>query len=308
MLHQRVALWAATELINFPTNTKGVPIIDHRDATWTHSPRCSEYVAAPLLFAFHLISLPLSVNSSRHIKWNSRAQLFIVWRGDFCVSSRANKLILAAAQLPRYSANYESMKKPVLHSLPLFLLPELRYCYVSQLRVYVRLCASLHLPYFSTPLPWQPISSIAIVTAPVLPPVWLLSSSWKSALIEPKWNNWSPAAPPSHPQLLMKVAELIMLCDTFCQMRIFLDFISHFREQTSLYPVSSGVTELLMVSIVSLVSLHRHSWFCKGDLIEGEDLSSGCIVCLIASVKRQSISRSSWNGNYRLPCVHPRSW
>lgn len=80
MLLQRAALWAATKLINFPANTKGVPIIDYRDATWTHSPRCSEYVAAPLLLAFHLISLPLSVNSSRHIKWNSQAQLFIIWR------------------------------------------------------------------------------------------------------------------------------------------------------------------------------------------------------------------------------------
>lgn len=294
MLLQRAALWAATELVNFPANTKGVPIIDYRDATWTHSPRCSEYVAAPLLLAFHLIPLPLSVNSSRHIKWNSRAQLFIVWRGDFCVSSWADKLILTAMQLPRYSANYDSMKKPVLRSLPLLLLLELRYCYVSQLCVLVWPCASLHLPYFSTPLPWQPISSIAIVTAPVLPPVWLLSSSWKSTLIEPKWNNWSPAPPSQSPTAPHESCWAYYTLWHILSDAHFPGFYQPFprADKPLPSPIRRNWTVVVMVSIVSLVSLHRHSWFCKGDLIEGEDKSRGCIVCLKASVKRQSISRS----------------
>lgn len=140
----------------------------------------------------------------------------------------------------------------------------------------VCVCACLHFPYSPTPpLTAHPLCRYSDSTD--APLVRLLSPSWTSSLIEPKWNNWSPnLLPVTHSRCSQQLLSLLCWRSHFC--RSTFSQILWASSQTGLYPFSSYIIKALMVPIISLVAFQPLSWLCKGDLIEAESLSRS-VLC-----------------------------
>lgn len=161
----------------------------------------------------------------------------------------------------------------------------LNYCCVSQvcacLCLCVWMCASLSL----TPPPTPPMTAHQLCRysdSAAAPLVQLLKIKFNWAQMKQLVTNpssQSPTAP--HDSCLAYYTGWHISADTH-----FPEFYEPAHQPKSLPSLIRHNQKLLMVRIIFLVSVYLYSWLCRGDLIEAEDLSKGCIVCLIGSVKR----------------------
>lgn len=164
------------------------------------------------------------------------------------------------------------------------------YSHVGQVCACLRLCVCVNARFTFLIPPTPPMTAHQLCRysdSAGAPLVWLLKikSNWaqmKQLVTNP--SSQSPTAP--HDSCLAYYTGWHISADTH-----FPVFYEPAHRPKSLPSLIRHNRKLLMLPIIYHVSFYLYSWVCRGDLIKAEDLSKGCIVCLIGSVKRWSISK-----------------